>query len=211
MNLEKLKIKFKNYNIIEKNYSQAAQDLFVLSCLDGKKDGIFLDLGCNHPININNTFLLEQKFNWNGLSLDIEEKHTSLYKNMRNTGALCQDCVTFNFNYVIDTLKTKHIDYLSLDLEPASVTLNCLKNIPFNDVEFSIITYEHDSYRFGDYYKIESRKILENFGYKRISSDVSNEGNEYEDWYLNPKFIDYESLLFLESQSKDWKDVIFNS
>jgi len=52
------KINFKNYENINNNYSQAGQDLFVLMCLDGKENGTFLDLGCHHPSNINNTYLL---------------------------------------------------------------------------------------------------------------------------------------------------------
>jgi len=42
---------------------QAEQDKFILNVLKEKKDGFFLEIGSNHPININNTFVLETKYN----------------------------------------------------------------------------------------------------------------------------------------------------
>ena len=39
---------------------QAQQDKFVLNVLNEKKNGYFLEIGSNHPININNTYLLEK-------------------------------------------------------------------------------------------------------------------------------------------------------
>jgi hypothetical protein len=37
--------------------------------------------------------------------------------------------------------------------------------IPFNDIEFSVITFEHDVYRFGDDCRTKSRELLEGYGY----------------------------------------------
>ena len=37
---------------------QAEQDKFVLNVLNNKKNGYFLEIGSNHPININNSYLL---------------------------------------------------------------------------------------------------------------------------------------------------------
>ena len=67
--MKKLKLPFFGFENLNENYSQAAQDLFVLSCLSGKTNGTFLDLGCSHPTNINNTFLLES--NLSGSSTKI--------------------------------------------------------------------------------------------------------------------------------------------
>ena len=44
---------------IKKNFSQAYQDLFVLTMLQGKRSGKYLEVGANHPVEFNNTFLLE--------------------------------------------------------------------------------------------------------------------------------------------------------
>ena len=45
-----------------KSNSQTGQDLFVLSVLNHKRNGTFLEIGSNHPITVNNTFLLENEY-----------------------------------------------------------------------------------------------------------------------------------------------------
>jgi len=50
---EKLKVRFEgDSDINNQYYSQALQDLFVLSCLNGKTEGTFLELGCDDPYRI---------------------------------------------------------------------------------------------------------------------------------------------------------------
>jgi hypothetical protein len=210
MDNNKLKLKFNGYESITENHSQAAQDLFVLSCLNGKRDGTFLDLGCHHPIHISNTYLLENKFGWNGVCIDIEQQLVSQFNGLRNCVALTEDCTKLDFQKIKSYYNSNHIDYLSLDLEPASVTLECLATIPFNEIEFSIITFEHDSYRFGNWCRDASRTIFEKHGYVRIASDVSNAYNIYEDWYYNPKYVSYDDIKIFETDSQEWSDIIFD-
>lgn len=211
----KIKLQFNNIDLIEEYYSQAAQDIFVLSCLDGKTNGTYLDLGCRHPIEINNTFLLETKFNWKGVSVDIDEYYIRQHK-IRDNVSLCLDATKLDFKKIIELLGTNHIDYLSLDLEPADITDKCLKSIPFKEIEFSLITYEHDEYRFGENYKLESRKLLESYGYKRINSSIANFDDDgilypYEDWYYNPKYVSYDRIKCLISKDySTWKEILFN-
>lgn len=206
---KKLKINFNGYDKLKRNYSQASQDIFVLSCLGGKRNGTFLDLGCNEPKHINNTFLLETEFGWRGTSIDIEKKYTDLYENFRTCNVLTEDCTKLNYEKIMALYESNHIDYLSLDLEPASITYECLKSIPLDKIEFSVITYEHDYYRFGDTYRSLSREILESFGYKRICSDVQDGGFSYEDWYYNPKYVSYENIKLIESNNKSWEDCLY--
>jgi hypothetical protein len=206
---EKLKIKFEGHELIENNYSQAAQDLFVLMCLKGKRNGSFLDLGCNEPIHINNTYLLESKFGWTGISMDIDPSFVVRHKDKRTSKAIVQDATKINFDEVMKHYNSKHIDYLSLDLEPASVTLECLSSIPFDKIEFSVVTYEHDSYRFGDHCRNVSRNIFEKAGYKIIASDVCSNGCIYEDWYYNPKYVNFEDINLMTSDKADWASIVY--
>lgn len=205
----RLKIKFPDSENISINHSQSAQDLFVLMCLNGKRNGTFLDLGCSHPISISNTYLLENKFNWTGVCIDIDSYAVSLFESTRKCKAYIQDATQLDFDLILKDFTSNHVDYLSLDLEPATLALDCLKTIPFDKIEFSVITFEHDSYKFGSYYKDESRSILENAGYKRICSDIKNSGYAYEDWYYNPKYVNYENIKILESNQKEWTDAIY--
>ena len=44
-----LKHRFSGYTKVFQNYSQAYQDLFVLSMLNGKKNGKYVEIGSNDP------------------------------------------------------------------------------------------------------------------------------------------------------------------
>jgi len=189
------------------SYSQAGQDIFVLKCLENKRNGVFLDLGCSDPIIINNTYLLEYQYDWTGLSVDIDKTMTDQY-NLRKTTVWNADATQLDFDKVINVCGDK-IDYLSLDLEPASVTYECLRTIPFDEIEFSVITYEHDFWRFGNEWRIKSRTLLYNYGYKIICSNVlSFDGLVFEDWYYNPKHIEYDKIKSLESEGTRWQSIL---
>lgn len=52
------------------SFSQCGQDAFIYQMVFGaKKEGFFLDVGGNNPIEINNTYLLEQK-GWTGMAFE---------------------------------------------------------------------------------------------------------------------------------------------
>ncbi|MFM9903033.1 MAG: hypothetical protein ACKVQJ_00510 [Pyrinomonadaceae bacterium] len=194
---------------MKQNFSQAGQDLFVLSALDGKRDGVFLDLGCNQPILINNTYLLESGFGWKGLSIDIDEEFFELFV-FRKTKTLAADCTRLDWDAVLDLLETSSIDYLSLDLEPPMTTLECLRSIPFDKMSFGVITFEHDAYRAGETVREPSRKLIEENGYIRLCSDVKLYEHEFEDWYYNPKLIDGKRCAALASTGKNWEEILFD-
>jgi len=65
-----------------KSYSQEAQDLKVLLHYKLKKNGYFLEIGASDGINLSNTYLLEKKYNWNGICVEpIKEDYEKLYNN----------------------------------------------------------------------------------------------------------------------------------
>ena len=53
------------------------------------------------------------------------------------------------------------IDYLSIDLEPPDLTLECLLKIPFTSYKFNVISFETDEYREGGENRVKiSRDFL---------------------------------------------------
>lgn len=52
---------------LRKSRSQYRQDLFVLSQLDFKRNGYFVEFGATNGIDLSNTYLLEKEFGWSGI------------------------------------------------------------------------------------------------------------------------------------------------
>lgn len=209
-----LTVPFEKYERIDVHNSQAGQDLFVLSCLDGKTNGLYVELGCWSPSLISNTFLLETVFGWNGMSVDthpIQHQRDPISWKQRNTTLLVEDGTKIDFEKISELLKSKHFDYLQLDMDPADVTLRGLKNVPFDKVEFSVITYEHDYYtNQHNGMRDASRKIFRDNGYELLCQDVHWHGKNFEDWYYNPKYIVGDRVEAFRSAGKEWTSIIFN-
>ena len=62
----------------KKTYSQYGEDLAVEKYLEEIDNGFYVDLGCFHPIQYNNTILLYQK-GWRGINIDINEFSIKLF------------------------------------------------------------------------------------------------------------------------------------
>ena len=184
-----IKYPFQHSQLIPNNFSQAYQDLFVLSVLDGKLDGRYVEIGAENPIDINNTFLLES-FRWKGYSLEISTNWEDDWKKMRKNELIIHDATTFDHQNKLKDLGWDQIDYLQVDCEPPSTTLKCLYQFPFDEVKVSVITYETDVYSGDDVPQIESRKYLKDLGYELVCSDVRYSGNAFEDWYVHPELVD---------------------
>lgn len=80
------KIQFLLFALKEKEFSvsQIGQDMWVLFVSKGKRDGYFVDIGACHPQKINNTYLLETKYGWNGI---LVEPNPALAKEILSTRA----------------------------------------------------------------------------------------------------------------------------
>jgi FkbM family methyltransferase len=70
--------------LLQHSKSQLRQDLFVLSELDFKRNGFFVEFGATNGVNLSNTYLLEKEFGWNGILVEPAECwHTSLKANRK--------------------------------------------------------------------------------------------------------------------------------
>jgi FkbM family methyltransferase len=72
-------------------YSEHGQDAYVLTELfSNKRDGVFVDIGANHPTDCSNSYLLEQH-GWHGLAVEPQEAINKLWAGARKTP--CLACV----------------------------------------------------------------------------------------------------------------------
>ena len=176
---------------------QAGQDKFVLNILKYKKMGFFLEIGSNHPINIDNSYVLEKTYNWKGIMVEANDKWLIDYKLLRpNSIHVINDATKIDYKNLFETNSVPiNIDYLQIDLEVSNgSTLNTLKKLNLEVIDkymFATITFEHDIYH-TNYLntRIESRKIFEDRGYIRVFSDVNHEQYPFEDWYIHPDLVD---------------------
>jgi hypothetical protein len=206
---DRLRYQFSGSQDIENNYSQAFQDIFVLSMLSGKKNGTYVEIGGDHPLVINNSYLLESEFGWRGISFEIIQTAVNFYNSLRKNPCLCEDATTADYKKIFeDNNLPKQIDYLQVDIEPAQQTLNALLQLPHDDYRFSVITYESDIYRDGPDCQEEAMKFLESHGYELVVRNVANEGNPYEDWYVDPQIVDAEIISKFKQVGRLSKEAI---
>jgi hypothetical protein len=217
--LDQLRYKFKGATEIRKNYAQAYQDMFVLSMLNGKKNGTFLEIGAFEAVFISNTYLLESEFSWKGISVDVEASaEESFRKKGRTSQFILQDALTIDYEKVFKQNGFgRQIDYLQLDIEPQAQTLRCLKKVPLDKYRFSVITYETDycdptvNRRESKKNRDESRKVLSSYGYEMIVGNICNTSRDdpFEDWYVDPKVID-KKIIKLFKASPEYNNTAEN-
>jgi len=188
-----LKLKFTDSDKIEKNFSESYQDMFVLTMLNGKRNGTYLEIGAANPFYGNNTALLEQNYEWTGVSLDIDQQFVDAFAKERRNPCLLKDAALINYEKFLYGLDfPQNIDYLQLDCDPPNVTYKILLSMPFEKYKFAVITYEHDYYcDESKSFREKSRKYLESFGYVMVVGDIApDEWRTYEDWWIHPELID---------------------
>lgn len=193
---EKLKVKFPGAKDIEQNYSQSYQDIFVLTMLNGKRNGFFFEIGCGDPVFRNNTKLLEE-LGWTGTSIDIDPKLTEKFAAERKAKVITGDATQLDY----DSLVYTDYDYLQIDTEPALVSLSVLLKIPFEKHRFAVITFEHDAYHSSDI-RDRSRQYLRSHGYILVAGDIAyNRYDSYEDWWVHPALVDSDLIKRMQDIS----------
>ena len=90
------------YNKYRKfSYSISNVDLIINRIFSKVDNGIYIDLGCNHPIKYNNTYLLHKR-GWSGINIDTDKTSIEAFKQFRNND--------FNIEALISS-KIKKIKY----------------------------------------------------------------------------------------------------
>ena len=171
-------------------YSQAGQDKFVLESLNYKTNGFYVEIGAFHSKNISNTYVLEQDYNWNGISFEVVPEWTDEFNLNRKNKCYLTDATTFDYESLFDELAVpKQIDYLQIDIEPAENSLMALLALPLEKYRFSVITFEHDLHHSPKNLEIKNKQkeILLNLGYTLEKENVicNHEAFPFEDWWLD--------------------------
>ena len=113
--IRNLKFFFKN------SQSQFGEDKKIIKLFDKNKKGIYLDVGCFHPIRQNNTYLMH-KLGWEGINIDLNPLSIELFnvarpKDLNICAAVSnkKSTETVYFDHSLSPLNTiakKHIPFL---------------------------------------------------------------------------------------------------
>lgn len=195
-------------------YSQAWQDEFVTNILNFKRDGYFIDIGSSDGINQSNSYFFESELGWSGTCVERGVGYTEHYKKNRKCVFLNEDATKIDYKSLFVSNKyPSRIDYLSVDIDENS--MRGLGQLPFNDYRFSVITIEHDSYRFGDILKNQEREFLRHHNYTMLFSDVfaplgcgMGPNLSFEDWWVDASVFNMDKLGKLGSARMYPDDIV---
>jgi len=232
-NLDKIEFPITEWEPWKYSFSQAGQDLFVVAMLQGKINGTFLELGAGQPKYSNNTYILENKLNFTGVSIDIQyedvcggNQHLDITE---RSWPLCRPntryfkCDALKFDY---SQLPNYFDYLQVDIDPTINNLMALEKV-LKTQTFAVITFEHDVWNTNDKHsklvKEKSQSMLKDLGYELVVNNVTIEPGRgsglngqpifFEEWYANPFFVPKEvidSYKWLEAaEIKYFKDILF--
>ena len=170
-----------------------------------------MEIGSNHPINTNNTYLLEKEYDWKGIMIEYDESFEPLYKEYRpNSIYIIDDARAVDYRGALDSNNfPENIDYLSLDLDVDNRstldTFLLLNSTVFDKYKFATITLEHDIWS-GDYFDTRNttRDILKKRGYVLVYPDVTvyyGGCKPFEDWYVHPDLVDMRLINAIKSDT----------
>lgn len=188
-----------NFKKFPHSNSAHNQESFVLNILQEKRNGYYVEIGSGDYKIGNNTFLLEQDYQWKGIGLDTNQTLIEQYNAKRINPVVCADGSKFNFDkYFEENNFPKQIDFLQIDVDhyPENIALLTLLNIPLSRYRFSIICFEHDdlmSWKF-ETIKNLSRDILTMYGYQLVVREAG------EDFWVDPLAISSDIWQPLQGQ-----------
>jgi len=202
----------KLFNFLRKKdnkFSQSGQDQFAYN-ISGS-NGTYLEIGAHDPVINSNTFNLEVKCNWNGISIEYDKSFQMSWDDnkLRKNNVVWDDAFNINYSSLIKQRDLPNrLNYLSCDIEPAENTFNILKKVISSKLNFDFISFEHDKYSIGSKYEDLSIEYLKNYNYKVAVKDVYSRNKRYkiyETWFVNND-IDFEEMDY-----SVWKEEFYKS
>ena len=170
------KIYYEKYS--KKSYSISNVDLIIDRMFSKKKKGIYVDVGCNHPIKFNNTYLLYKR-GWNGINIDLDNDSIKQFNKLRKGDVNIKTLVTSSdgeekqlyfyhnrsaINTISQSLADKRVNKYKEIKTIKGSSLNSIiekskyKNSKINLLSIDIENYEYDA--------------LKNFNFDKYNVDV---------------------------------------
>tara|TARA_E500000178_G_scaffold354717_1_gene424737 strand:+ start:2029 stop:2736 length:708 start_codon:yes stop_codon:yes gene_type:complete len=167
---------YKKYS--KKSYSLSNVDLIINRIFSKINKGIYIDIGCNHPIKYNNTFLLYKR-GWKGINIDLDDKSIDQFKKLRNKDTNIKTLVTsidgeekdvyfYHDRSAINTISKELAE--SRKKKPKEIkklkglSINSIiENSNFKESQINLLSIDIENYEY---------EALKNFNFKKYNIDV---------------------------------------
>ncbi len=174
-------LKFKSHS-----KSQIKQDLFVLSQLNFKNDGFFVEFGATDGLSMSNTYLLEKEFNWKGILAEPARCwHKALEKN--RSVALEKNCVWHKTGESLEFNEAKSSTLSTIvgfgDTDSHSKVRHAGETYVVETISFNDLLIKHNAPKIMDYLSIDTEGseyvILESLNFKNYKFKIITVEHNY--------------------------------
>ena len=175
MNLFK-KIYYEKYT--NKSYSLSNVDLIISRIFFNKKKGIYIDIGCNHPIKYNNTYILHKK-GWEGINVDLDKDSIIEFKKLRKKDHNVQALISSEegkkeiiyqyhersaINTISKDLKNSRINKPKNEIIESTTTINnVIENSPYKNKKIDFMSIDIEDHEY---------EALKLFNFKKYKIDI---------------------------------------
>ena len=172
------------FNLIHKNFiskknyfSFSGVDILIQNIFRNKKKGFYIDIGCQHPIKNNNTFLLYKK-GWTGINVDLDQSNIDLFNSSRPSDynlniAVSNKVGEVDLFYFHDKSPINTIDEKTSKFQNAKV--QSIKKVKTNTLNNIIQTSNYSEKKF-DFLSIDVEghelQVLQGLDFSKYSPDV---------------------------------------
>ncbi len=169
------KIYYSKYT--NKSYSISFVDLVINRIFSKLDKGIYVDLGCNHPIKFNNTYLLYKR-GWTGINIDSDEKSIKEFNKFRSRDININAIVSsknksVKYYYYHDRSALNTVDELLVKtrktkpkkvLIKKATTLNqIIHNSPYKNKKINFLSVDIENHEY---------EALKKFNFKKYKIDI---------------------------------------
>ena len=144
------------------------------------KKGVFIDLGCNHPIKFNNTYLLYKR-GWRGINIDLDKESIDEFNKIRDKDYNVQSLISTNIGEekeiyyyhsrsAINTLSRELLEQRKTKKDSIKIlkeTTNTLENIieksPFKNQKINLLSIDIENHEY---------EALKNFNFDKYPFEV---------------------------------------
>ena len=170
------KIYYEKYS--KKSYSISNVDLIIDRIFSKKDKGIYVDVGCNHPIKYNNTYLLYKK-GWSGINIDLDKDSIDQFNNLRKRDTNIKALITSlddeekelyfyhkrsAINTISKSLANKRGNKHKEIKKVKGTSLNSIiENSKYKDSKINLLSIDIENYEY---------EVLKNFNFEKYNIDL---------------------------------------